>query len=157
MVSKNIQIVGRVMMIMVLMFIWGNSLLKASESAQISSNVTEKIVEIAETVDKAVGTDLKSKITDFVIRKVAHFTQFAVLGIFTVLGFWKNKAMGLYIGVFSACTDEFIQIFVPGRGPQLRDVGIDSAGFIIGFLLCFTAVKLIYINKQNHFRKETGN
>ena len=38
------------------------------------------------------------------------------------------------ISVGFACTDEFHQSFVDGRGPSKRDVGIDSIGAFIGIL-----------------------
>jgi VanZ family protein len=45
-----------------------------------------------------------------------------------------------------ACIDETIQMFVPGRGPGLLDVGIDSCGVLMGMLLLNTA----YFLKRKH-------
>ncbi|MEF2639337.1 MAG: VanZ family protein, partial [Lachnospiraceae bacterium] len=39
------------------------------------------------------------------------------------------------LGVLYAASDEFHQLFVPGRSGQVRDVCIDSSGVMIGILL----------------------
>jgi VanZ family protein len=53
-------------------------------------------------------------------------------------------------GVLVACADEAIQGFVPGRGPGLRDVGIDVLGVTLGIVI----ISLIYLIKQK--RKQSG-
>lgn len=45
---------------------------------------------------------------------------------------WKCFFWSLVIGALYACSDEFHQRFVPGRGPAVRDVCIDSVGVLIG-------------------------
>ncbi len=73
---------------------------------------------------------------NFIIRKLAHFTEYAVL---TTLGYWGwVKAMGrspqqslqiaLFISILFAMTDEFHQRFVPGRTSLITDVLIDCLG-----------------------------
>lgn len=75
---------------------------------------------------------------EFYIRKAAHMTEYAVLtlpGCFWILCQWipqKTLADGGFIFcVLYAATDEFHQSFVGGRGPSVRDVGIDSLGVLI--------------------------
>ena len=79
---------------------------------------------------------------DHLLRKLAHFTEFACLGILS--GWliqmlrdikWQWIALPLAFGVLVACVDETIQIFVPGRGPGILDVGIDSLGVLLGVVL----------------------
>ena len=62
------------------------------------------------------------------------------------MGFWctfdiRNKYKLLWsilIGVAYAASDEFHQSFIPGRGPSIRDVCIDSAGVLTGiFVMIF--------------------
>jgi len=45
---------------------------------------------------------------------------------------WKFILFSLGICVLYAVSDEVHQLFVPGRGRQVRDVLIDSAGAIVG-------------------------
>lgn len=39
-------------------------------------------------------------------------------------------------GVLAALTDETIQLFVPERCGQIKDVWIDLGGFTVGVLVC---------------------
>jgi VanZ family protein len=52
-----------------------------------------------------------------------------------------------------AAGDEFHQSFIPGRGPQIRDVCIDFAGALTGILLTRLFCSLW---ERRRRRKETG-
>jgi len=84
------------------------------------------------------------------IRKVAHLSEYGILALFLygppeqgrVL--WKPRraifavaAAGLY-----SLTDEFHQIFVPGRGASLWDCGLDTLGASLAMLLPFCGHQL---------------
>ena len=56
------------------------------------------------------------------------------LYVYGVRGFSLFILAGL-LSVGFACTDEFHQSFVAGRGPSKRDVMIDSAGALFGIIL----------------------
>jgi VanZ family protein len=80
-----------------------------------------------------------------IVRKLAHLTEFTILGglLYTILRRYITygtviKTIGL--GMLIASLDEFIQLFSPGRSSQISDVLIDTVGIIIGILL----VKLAY-------------
>ena len=121
-----------VLIILNLCFIWGNSLLPAEWSQAFSDGVKD-ILESLYTegsVQSSSGSGL--------LRKIAHFTEFTALGLllcrlFQLLG--RKCRYALPLGVLAACIDETIQMFVPGRGPGLLDVGIDSCGVLTGILL----------------------
>ncbi len=79
------------------------------------------------------------------IRKTAHAMEYAVLGLLLMLGLYMNKKYALkryyvcrnllcpwLLATFYACTDEFHQLFVPGRSGQISDVCIDSGGALRG-------------------------
>lgn len=77
----------------------------------------------------------------FYIRKAAHMTEYAALGFFVLRWLRLSRApapafrLALIFGVLYACSDEFHQSFIPGRGPSIYDVMIDSAGLLIGLFL----------------------
>ena len=85
---------------------------------------------------------------DHYVRKGAHMAEFAVLAVLlfgTVLPplkeigkreIFMNALLAFVLAVFYAATDEFHQLFVPGRAGMLRDVCIDSCGILIGLLGC---------------------
>ena len=71
---------------------------------------------------------------DYVLRKCAHMTEYAILAVLLV------RATGSYrwaflLAVAYAGTDEFHQTFVRGRHGSPIDVGIDAAGALIGIAL----------------------
>ena len=89
-----------------------------------------------------------AKMIDFPVRKCAHASEYAVLGVLmlgTAYSFAedqgkKNRLLCWCAGTAYAATDEFHQLFVPGRSCQFRDVCIDSAGALTGVLL-FSLIK----------------
>ena len=114
-----------------LCFIWGNSLLPAELSRAFSSWVMELLTGIP------AGDPLHSGGTGY-LRKLAHFSEFAVLGLLLSWLYRLRKGKSwkpLAWGIAAACIDETIQMFVPGRGPGLMDVGIDACGVLTGMLV----------------------
>lgn len=131
------------LLILNLCFIWGNSLLPGEISGRISDWVKEMISAILslEGTGEAGGG---------LLRKLAHFTEFALLGmclswLFGMLE--KHPALALFCGAAAACVDETIQRFVPDRGPSLKDVGIDTCGVIVGMGLLL--IGHAFIKKHN--------
>lgn len=86
---------------------------------------------------------------DFFIRKLAHFSVYMLLGIFTyaaALGSGRLRYKGtaaLLICALYAALDEVHQHFVPGRSMRLTDVCIDSLGALLGIFILRTAILLI--------------
>jgi VanZ family protein len=76
-------------------------------------------------------------IYDFILRKLAHVTVYAVL-TFLVHGALRQHMvrpthtwlLALLIATLYACSDEWHQTFVPGREGTGRDVVIDSVGIL---------------------------
>ena len=73
------------------------------------------------------------------VRKVAHFTEYAVLGIllFTTCSLWgagagRSLLLSFPAGVAYAATDEIHQSFVSGRACRFTDVLIDGGGVLFG-------------------------
>ena len=131
-----------VLLIGILGFIWGNSLLPAEISQAFSDWVKQLLFPASGAAGK-VGSGL--------LRKIAHFTEFTALG--TVLGWLfgmleKKLYWPLLLGTVAACVDETIQCFVPGRGPGIRDIAIDAAGVAVGIGLLMTGYYLFKQRKQ---------
>ena len=126
-----------------LCFIWGNSLLPGEISGAVSDWVKDILAKIlpGEVPGVTSGGGL--------LRKIAHFTEFAALGFCMAwrLGMLeKRKIMALVFGFGAACVDETIQVFVPDRGPGIRDVLIDTCGVAAGMglllLICIIQSKI---------------
>ncbi|MBM7661670.1 VanZ family protein [Bacillus mesophilus] len=109
----------------------------ATESSKLSRGVTDVLLESVEKI----APDSKLHISDYnhIVRKNAHFFVYLVLGVLVInaLDRRKKRSMLLAIGIciLYAISDEFHQLFVPGRGAQVKDVFIDSAGACIGIVV----------------------
>lgn len=126
-----------------LIFIWGNSLLPGEISGAISNGVKNLLRWLLSFLGLSSGGGGGGGL----LRKVAHFTEFACLGgLFTWLFSMLRRPawLALGCGFLAACVDETIQIFVPDRGPSIFDVGIDTAGAAVGIMLL-----LFHIFKRN--------
>lgn len=130
-----------------LVFIWGNSLMPGSVS-QLFSDCVQGLLGTLFSGGGEAGASGGSGL----LRKVAHFTEFAALGmclgwLFGMLG--KRPAWPFALGVAAACLDETIQFFVPGRSPGVPDVCIDSCGAAFGMLLLYLG--------HSYFKKRTNH
>ena len=133
----------KVLIAAVLVFIWGNSLLPGEISQAFSDWVKGILAMFAQQDGPETSGGL--------LRKIAHFTEFAALGcllgwLFGMLQ--KGKLHPVGCGVLAACMDETIQRFVPGRGPSIKDVAIDSCGVLTGLILLWIGHTLLKKLKQ---------
>jgi VanZ family protein len=70
---------------------------------------------------------------DLVLRKLAHLTEYAVLGALLVRG-THRPWLALALGALYAVSDEVHQHFVNGRHGAPLDVAIDTVGVAAGIL-----------------------
>ncbi|MBR6290562.1 MAG: VanZ family protein [Clostridia bacterium] len=76
---------------------------------------------------------------DHPVRKIAHFSEYTVLGVllFTTCSLWgagagRSFLLSFPAGVAYAATDEIHQSFVSGRAGRFTDVLIDGGGVLFG-------------------------
>lgn len=119
------------------LFIWGNSLLPREASAAFSAWVSDILNYLFPGPDIPPSGEGHG-----ILRKLAHFTEFCSLGLLlswliSMLSrkSWQRILLPALIGAAVAGADETIQMFVPGRGPGLVDVAIDTAGVLLGIAL----------------------
>lgn len=145
---KKILLWALVICLSVTIFIF--SAKTGTESSDISIKITEKTVNVAE---KTVEIEEENQNDTFqaihkVIRKGAHFLEFAVLA---VLVFFLVKSYNLpfkmcilialgYCLLF-AISDEIHQLFVEGRRGMVLDVVLDFCGSFVGVLICYLPLK----------------
>ena len=130
-------------------FIWSNSLADGESSGALSKMVTEFLCDI---IGEVPADDFEE--THHFVRKAAHFTEFAVLGVLYALIKYTldKKAVSSLLffpiscTLFTAVTDEFIQSFT-GRGSSVRDVMLDFAGALTGIAIM---VILTSITRRKH-------
>ena len=84
-----------------------------------------------------------------IVRKLAHFSIYTLVGI-CIMGFistfniilLKRFLISLFVGLIYAISDEYHQSFVPGRGPSIRDVCIDTAGVFFGIIIVLIIISV---------------
>ena len=132
-VVKSIAIVNVICIILVLAFIFSNSLKNRAVS-------TEQSTDMLNFLTSLLPFDF---LTEHVVRKLAHFCEFALLG-FLVQHLWsirrcvnaRSALSTVLFGLLCAITDESLQM-LSDRSAQLSDVLLDLSGVIFGCLFFF--------------------
>ncbi len=134
-------------------FIFTQSLLPADESADESSAVMDLVNGLLSSLN------LDLAVTDFIIRKTAHFTEFFILGAllyFTIDSYIVSGALTVVIpsvgGLLIAAADECIQSFSEGRSTEIRDMLIDLSGVLCAVALMYLLRRLL--NKRKEKREK---
>jgi VanZ family protein len=71
---------------------------------------------------------------DTPLRKLAHLTEYAILGAL-LLRALRRPGPAWLVGVAYAASDEFHQHFVSGRNGNPVDVAIDALGVLLGVVV----------------------
>ena len=117
-------------------------------SALLAQPLTDALIDEADTTGDA---ELLYRSVDGLVRTVAHFAEYAVLGGLLSLLLRSFGVTALAwpwaAGTLYALTDEWHQFYVPGRAVQWTDVVIDSAGVLAGAIL--TRMMIAYWRKKH--------
>lgn len=132
----------------VLVIIWMFMLFHfSSQPAAISNNSSKSVTRvIIKIIDRVYPLDIGTSTTEnwidqfnHSVRKLGHFVGYFILALLVFNAFWQSGIRGIRLFIYSfllcfayAASDEIHQLFVPGRGGQVKDVLIDSAGAIVG-------------------------
>ena len=130
-----------IVLCLIVFFIWDNYLQNGGTSDGFSLIFAKWIAPIA----NKLGFYGNIWALNRIIRKLAHLTEFTILGgvLYVVLRRYieyGTVVKTIVVGIVIASLDEFIQLFSLGRSSQLFDVLIDTVGIIIGI----SVVKLTY-------------
>ena len=72
---------------------------------------------------------------DYPVRKLAHASEYTVLGILYSLSVLSVTVVPKRRRLLCTASDEFHQLFVPGRAGRVSDVLIDSSGVLLGIAI----------------------
>ena len=129
----------------ILIFVWMITIFMFSaqngdESSELSQGFLRTFI-LRFTPDN-ISEDIVNMM-EYIIRKCAHMTEYAVFGIlvfYQIILFrlfeleWNRLVMAVICGMIYASTDEIHQLFVGGRSGRFTDVLIDTAGGFIGIM-----------------------
>ena len=147
--SKKIKIIiTSVLLAFTLGFIWINSCFPQKVSGEESGSIYALCLPV---LDFIFG---KGVITHALFRKLAHFSEFFLLGAevnylyFLVFGLKKEKLFErISIGLFVAVIDESIQI-LSDRVAAVVDLLIDYSGYLTATIVFFLVVLVIKLIKN---------
>lgn len=154
---KYLKVSLLISIIIMISFIWSNSLKSPNESVKQSGEVAKVI----ETIITHNGQKQLSGFGSWIIenvRKIAHFVEFFSLAVlittYIALFYSEKKFNYSYVSlvIIVAIIDEIIQIFT-NRGAMVIDVLIDSAGGLLGFIFVVFIKCILYIikNKRKNY------
>lgn len=114
---------------LIVIFLFSNQ--AATGSSALSGTVVDTIKPWFQSIPESILT--------FLTRKSAHIGLYFVLGVLTynvALEYrLRTKQQVMYSWIFViayAMTDEFHQMFIPGRSGEVRDVLIDAVAGLVG-------------------------
>lgn len=117
--------------------IYLNSLTPADLSSRQSGRVLVLVWDLLDTL----GLD-GSRITEHIVRKAAHFTEYTFLGVllWNCIRSWQFPVQTRVLfhgwaGVLVPLADETLQLFTEGRSGQVSDVWLDIAGICFGTMV----------------------
>ena len=153
---KNEKYLWTGLILCYLCFIYHNSLTPAAESAQQSGAV----LALLQAALARLGLDA-SWLTDHIVRKTAHFVEFALLGVLLWNGLRSWKLTGVvrvtaeaFLSLFLPFLDETIQLFTEGRSGQVDDVWLDVAGVCFGTLCMVIFWKMLCVFAARRGRRK---
>lgn len=148
------KIISFIVLILWMIVIFSFSSADANKSTGTSDKVITTMIEIKDKITNNETPNNEKEIivknSSFYIRKIAHITEYLILGflMFNLLKQYSvtNIYYAIGLSILYSCTDEFHQLFISGRSGSIRDVLIDSIGILIGTYL----YKSLFIkNKEN--------
>ena len=158
---KYIQIYRIIFLILsiavaMIIFIFSNQ--SGEKSKTTSRGFVSEIVEFLPFAKKLSEAEKQKIVEDSqpVIRKLAHFSIYTILGINLMVFFktfeWDTKkqiAFTLEICILYAISDEIHQFFSDGRTPLIKDVLIDTFGGLFGIGIVLGDLYVINNKKVN--------
>lgn len=150
---RSFRILFTVCTIGTIFFIFSNSL----EIAQVSGGKSAAVTVWLNSMLERAGTGLR--FSEHIVRKLAHFSEYALLGFWLMLTLrvYTKRILThiffpLFVGLAVPVADESIQLLTPGRSGQVKDILIDFSGVLAGILCALfllLLVRMIFVLIKN--------
>lgn len=141
--------------VLTVLFIFSNSLKPKDQSLE-DSNAVGGIISSIFPPDSDIGKFILEY-----IRKIAHFTEYGLLGIemaLLVIFYFKKRIraglISLNLSLVVAFIDESLQ-YISERGPSISDVWIDVGGFMFFSLIVYAIAFSAHLIARLISRKDT--
>ncbi len=157
---KFVRIASVILLISWMAMIFCLSHQTADESSKMSGVIIETAIKLMEPEFDSLSEEQQEALIasfQFVVRKLAHFSIFAILGLlsFISIGTYRISMFAKFffsslISLLYSISDEYHQLYIDGRSSELRDILIDFCGSLIAILFIMIIVRL---NKKGLMNK----
>ncbi|MBO4668056.1 MAG: VanZ family protein [Bacilli bacterium] len=130
----------------------------------LANSSLKKEYDVTFTAKDKINDDNYQDFHQFIRKASGHLALFLVTAVFGILFFytyfddikkiWISGGISFLLGISVAGISELIQYLMPTRSGLMRDVGIDSLGYLIGTLLTIGVIYLILFIKSKRSKKE---
>ena len=138
---KNKRMINWILLIIWMVIIFEFSSQTGAVSGDLSNSLLYRLLGIFIKDLSDINPDILKTLM-FLIRKLAHFSEYAILSVLmlNVLKSYydfsfKLGLLALVLCALYAASDEFHQLFIPGRAGSLKDVLIDTSGSAFSLLI----------------------
>ena len=157
----------KILVVMLVIISVGGMYYFSSQNAQVSGSQSQAVVKVIDKIrDKVtlkdeelikIQTKVYTKLRRFgsksyIVRKMAHFSIYALIGSSLVLFIYVfskklllSSNLAFLLSIIYAFYDEYRQLSVQGRVGSIKDVIIDSCGALSGITITFTILLIIKI------------
>ncbi len=145
-----ISVILTLITLLIIIFIFSNSLTVAEQSDKESGVVLMNIQNVLSFLK------IPLTLTDKFVRKTAHFIEFFTLGTMLSITFFYyrfNQKKSLIFtpisGLCVAVTDELLQLKTQGRSASVLDVLLDFSGVLFALIIISFIIYITYTRKKN--------
>lgn len=149
---------------LILSIIWmGIIFYMSNQPGNISQNLSQNVEHLLNStpiVGDIFSNILNSAMSQFILRKMAHFSLYAFLAVLCFILIYeinrnikKSTLISFIIISIYSCMDEIHQMFIPGRNAQLIDVFIDCIGGVVGLAI----INVFFILKSKFKKLSSEN
>lgn len=112
------------------------------QGGDASSSQSGFVVTLVIQLFKILSLPTEGYNLPFYVRKVAHFTEYFILGILSAVA-QKEKTGHPALYLLIPIIDESIQFFTPGRVMSPIDMAIDMSGYVCGYTVSRWVIRLL--------------
>ena len=149
-------------------FIMVNAFIEGAKSSEISNGASEVAIKVIEEASPGTFATEASKVSfkQFFRKFAGHFCLFGLNGIFSSIAFylflrdvhtlprWSIHLISGVFGFIMAMLSELAQVRTNGRSGSMRDVIIDTSGYLLGLLAVLIVVLIVEFNLRNVQKKQ---
>lgn len=157
-----LRIISMILLLCTFFIIFNFSAQDGEESGSLSNKITTEFINRF-PYTKDLSAETKTKMIEHaepIVRKLAHLSIYTVVGmcIMTFMCTFPIKlrtklGTSLIVGLIYAVSDEWHQSFVPGRGPSIRDVCIDTTDVFLGIIIILIIASIYIALKKDNKEK----